>query len=74
MNPKDLAKLTSTRIGHLTEVEFKHSVDCSDDYPMYMGELLDAIHTQNDYERIGKALILFLYAHNEMDIEIHEGL
>lgn len=73
METKDLVMLTHKRISGLTEVEFKHSVDCSDDYPLYMKELLDSIHTGDD-RRIGAALKLFLYTQNQFDIQLHEGL
>ena len=73
MEAKELVELTHKRISSLTEVEFKHSIDCSDDYPLYIKELLDAIHSGED-KRIGSALKLFLYTHNQFDIELHEGL
>lgn len=73
MKPELLVTLTAQRISHLSEVELLHSFDCRDDYPLQFQELLDAIHN-GEHERIGKALMLFLYSHNQFDIELHEGL
>ena len=71
MTKEDLAKATSKRIGHLTAVELKYSVNELENYSLFEEELLAAIHTQ-DFEEVGRALITALYVINQKDIEIHD--
>ena len=71
MNKKELAKRTAQRIGNLTEVELVSSINELENHTLFSGELLDAIHTQSEYERIGQALIRTLYVINEKDLILH---
>lgn len=73
MKAEELAKRTAQRISNLTEIELVNSIKELENHTLYSNDLLAAIHTQ-DYEKMGRSLLLALYVINERDIELHEGL